>query len=92
MFNTNPKITKRETPKGGSQVLVRGCVWRKSKEWSRFDENIERSSISPKKKFWNSGNHKGRGMIVGWLLKSRKAKISGQQVACVQCIEGVNLH
>jgi hypothetical protein len=82
---------KREMPKGGSQVSVRGYVWWKSKEWSRFNENPERPSISPKEKFWNSGNHKGRGTIVGCSLKSRKDEISGKQVACVRCIEGVNL-
>jgi hypothetical protein len=55
MVNTTPEITKRETPKGGSQVSVRGYVRRKSKEWSRFDENPERSSISPKEKFQEFG-------------------------------------
>jgi hypothetical protein len=64
MVNTTPKITKRETPKGGSQVFVRGYVQRDSKEWSRFDENLERPSISPKEKFRNLRNHKGRGTIV----------------------------
>jgi hypothetical protein len=65
MVNTTPEIMKRETSKGGSQVSVRGYTWWKSKEWSRFGENPERPSISPKEKFQNSGNHKGRGTIVG---------------------------
>ena len=65
MVNTTPGITKREMSKGGSQVSVRGYMWWKSKEWSRFDENPERLSISPKEKFQNSGNHKTRGTIVG---------------------------
>jgi hypothetical protein len=46
MVNTIPKIVKRETPKGGSQVSVRGYVRRKSKEGSRFGENPERPLIS----------------------------------------------
>jgi hypothetical protein len=53
MVNTTPEIMKRETPKGGSQVSVRGYVRWKSKEWSRFSENPERPSISPKEKFRN---------------------------------------
>jgi hypothetical protein len=51
MVNTTPKITKREMSKGGSQVSVRGYMWRESKEWSSFGENPERPSISPKEKF-----------------------------------------
>jgi hypothetical protein len=46
---------------------------------SHWIEGGSQPSISPKVKFQNLGNHRGRGTIVGCSLESRKAKISGNR-------------
>jgi hypothetical protein len=86
MVNTTPEIMKRETPKGGSQVSVRGYVRQSQKRGqasvkipkghrSRIPWDVE--PISDILTFQSSGNHKGRGTTVGCSLKVLKAETSG---------------
>jgi hypothetical protein len=83
MVNTSPKIVKREMSKGGSQVSVRGYVWRSQKRGQALAKIMkgrrslipwEIEPISSYRHFGVQGIIKGRGTTVGYSLKVLKAE------------------